>query len=63
MRAEAFKDYKLEEASQFEDNIRENRKELRTKKEDLHDLKAQCNRAKGEIDELKIKLDSKNEQK
>lgn len=60
-RAEAFRDYRLEEGKTNEDFIKENRAELKQKKDELQDLKDQCNKAKAEIDRIKEKIEAKND--
>lgn len=60
---DAFKEYKLDEGKQQEDDIKTNRADLRSKKEEMAKLKETCNNAKKEIDSLKVKLEEKNEEK
>lgn len=60
---DAFKDFKVEEGKIIEENIKNNRTELRGKKEEMTILKEVCNKAKKEIDSLKSQLESKNDEK
>lgn len=60
---EAFKEYKEDEGKQLEEDIRTNRTELREKKEEMSKLREVCNGAKKDIDNLKAKLEEKNEEK
>ena len=62
-RNEAFNDYKESEGKSFSENIKSNRDELNLKKAEFKNLKEQCNRAKAEIDQIKVKLDAKNDEK
>lgn len=60
---DAFKQFKEEEGKTLEDNIRDNRSDLRKKKEEMTKVKEVCNKSKKEIDSLKQKLEEKNEEK
>ena len=60
---EAFKEFKENEGKQLEEDIKNNRADLRAKKEEMAKLKEICNKAKKEIDALKGKLEEKNEEK
>jgi kinesin family protein 6/9 len=60
---DAFKEFKVEDGKQLEDDIKNNRFDLREKKGDMNKLKEVCNRSKKEIDGLKTKLEEKNQER
>jgi outer membrane translocation and assembly module TamA len=56
-RQEAFAEFKNEDGKQIEESIVGNRNDLRKKKVDVKDLTDTCNKAKREIDSIKVKLE------
>ena len=60
---EAFKEFLEDEGKSIEDNIKTNRTDIRSKKDEMALLKETCNKAKKEIDSIKSQLEKKNEEK